>query len=101
MRGAADCPAAKAADTQRRSLTSRARQRWDNVPRPSHARKDAAAAETFKSELAAELRKLDIETGRRVRIWVADEMRYGLQPVTRRVWSLRGDTGARAGGATL
>lgn len=60
------------------------------VPRPSHARKDAAAAETFKSELAAELRKLDIETGRRVRIWVADEMRYGLQPVTRRVWSLRG-----------
>src|SRR5689334_12926513 len=25
-----------------------------------------------------------------VRRWVADEMRYGLQPVTRRVWSLRG-----------
>ncbi|MEI8342634.1 MAG: IS630 family transposase [Verrucomicrobiota bacterium] len=60
------------------------------VPRPSHARKDAAAAETFKSELAAKLRELGIEMGRRVRIWVADEMRYGLQPVTRRVWSLRG-----------
>jgi transposase len=25
-----------------------------------------------------------------VRLWVADEMRYGLLPVTRRVWSLRG-----------
>ena len=60
------------------------------VPRPSHAKKDAAAAETFKSKLAAELHKLEIETDRRVRIWVADEMRYGLQPVTRRVWSLRG-----------
>lgn len=60
------------------------------VPRPTHTRKDTKAAETFKSELAAELHNLDIETGRRVRIWVADEMRYGLQPVTRRVWSLRG-----------
>ncbi len=60
------------------------------VPRPSHTRKDAAAAETFKSELAAKLHGLDIEAGRRVRIWVADEMGYGLQPITRRVWSLRG-----------
>jgi transposase len=60
------------------------------VPRPSHASKDAAAVETFKSELAAKLRALDMELGRRVRIWVADEMRYGLQPVTRRVWSLPG-----------
>jgi transposase len=48
------------------------------------------AAETFKSELAAKLQDLDIEKDRTVRIWVADEMRYGLQPVTRRVWSLRG-----------
>ena len=60
------------------------------VPRPSHAKKDAAAAETFKSELASKLQELSIEADRRVRIWVADEMRYGLQPVTRRVWSLRG-----------
>lgn len=60
------------------------------VPRPSHAKKDAAAAETFKSELAAKLRDLDIQKSGAVRIWVADEMRYGLQPVTRRVWSLRG-----------
>lgn len=25
-----------------------------------------------------------------MRLWVVDEMRYGLQPVTRRVWTLRG-----------
>ena len=65
------------------------------VPRPSHARKDAAAAETFKSELAAKLRELDIEMDRRVRIWVADEMRYGLQPVIRRVWALKGTRGVK------
>ncbi len=45
------------------------------VPRPSHAKKDAAAAETLKSELASKLHGIDIETGRKVRIWVADEMR--------------------------
>jgi transposase len=60
------------------------------VPRPSHTKKDAVAAETFKSELAANLRELNIEKERPVRVWVADEMRYGLLPVTRRVWSLRG-----------
>ena len=36
------------------------------------------------------LRGLDLPPHRPVRLWVADEMRYGLQPVTRRVWSLRG-----------
>ena len=41
------------------------------VPRPSHARKDAAAAETFKSELAAKLRELDIEQGRIARLIVS------------------------------
>ena len=61
------------------------------VPRPSHAKKNAGAAETFKSELAAKLDALGIERGRPVRIWMADEMRHGLQPVTRRVWALRGE----------
>lgn len=60
------------------------------VPRPVHRKKDHAAAEAFKSELAEKLEALDVEKGRRVRVWVQDEMRYGLQPVTRRVWSLRG-----------
>jgi transposase len=61
------------------------------VPRPSHEKKNAEAAETFKAELAAKLEALDIEPGKPVRIWVVDEMRYGLQPVTRRVWALRGE----------
>jgi transposase len=33
---------------------------------------------------------LDLPADRPVRLWVADEMRYGLLPITRRVWSLRG-----------
>ena len=33
---------------------------------------------------------LDLPPDRPGRLWVADEMRYGLLPVTRRVWSLRG-----------
>jgi hypothetical protein len=33
---------------------------------------------------------LELPPDRPVRLWVADEMRYGLLPVTRRVWSLRG-----------
>lgn len=61
------------------------------VPRPSHEKKNAAAAETFKRELAAKLESIGIEEGRPVRIWVVDEMRYGLQPVMRRVWALRGE----------
>ena len=36
------------------------------------------------------LAALELPTDRPVRLWVADEMRYGLLPVTRRVWSLRG-----------
>ena len=60
------------------------------VPRPSHTRKDEEKVRTFREELAAKLTELQIEKGRSVRLWVIDEMRYGLQPVTRRVWSLRG-----------
>jgi transposase len=60
------------------------------VPRPTHEKKDAQAAETFKNELAKKLDELKVEPAMPVRVWVADEMRYGLQPVTRRVWTLRG-----------
>ena len=60
------------------------------VPRPVHRKKDQAAAEAFKTKLAQKLEDLRIPKGKRVRVWVQDEMRYGLQPVTRRVWSLEG-----------
>ena len=60
------------------------------VPRKTHARKDAAASAAFQQTLCAQLRNLNVAGGRRVRVWVADEHRYGLIPVVRRCWTLRG-----------
>ena len=60
------------------------------VPRRTHAKKDAAQGEAFKVELAARLQALPLEAGRPVRVWVADEHRYGLISVLRRCWGLRG-----------
>jgi transposase len=60
------------------------------VPRKSHVKKDAAKAQAFKANLATELSALGVPAGRPVRLWVADEHRYGLIAVVRRVWSLRG-----------
>ena len=56
------------------------------VPRPSHVRKNPAAAEAFKENLLDKLRALGIAKGRAVRVWVMDEMRYGLHSFTRKVW---------------
>jgi transposase len=60
------------------------------VPRPSHQKKDVWASLAFREALAVHLVALELPHDRPVRLWVADEMRYGLLPVTRRVWSLRG-----------
>lgn len=60
------------------------------MPRPCHEKHDPAAAETFKATLAQKLAALELPARTPVRLWVAHEMRYGLQPVTRRVWALRG-----------
>jgi len=60
------------------------------VPRKTHAKKDAAQAELFKQELAARLAALPLEPQRPVRVWVADEHRFGLISVLRRCWALRG-----------
>lgn len=60
------------------------------VPRPVHLKKDPAAAEAFKRELATRLAALHLEPKRRVRVWVMDEMRCGLHTEPRRVWGLRG-----------
>jgi hypothetical protein len=60
------------------------------VPRPCHQKKDPVATEAFKTTLSRKLAALKLPAHRAVRLWVADEMRYGLQPVTRRVWALRG-----------
>ena len=60
------------------------------VPRKTHVQKDAAQAVEFQQTLSERLRSLSVAGGRRVRIWVADEHRYGLIPVVRKCWTLRG-----------
>jgi len=60
------------------------------VPRKTHTHKDAAQAEVFQQTLCAQLKSLNVAGGRPVRVWVADEHRYGLIPVVRRCWTLRG-----------
>ena len=59
-------------------------------PRKSHGKKDPKKAEAFKAELPDKLAELTAETQKPVRIWVLDEHRYGLLPVIRRVWALKG-----------
>lgn len=60
------------------------------VPRPVHRKKDAAKAEAFKRELCEQLEALEIASDKPVRVWVQDEMRFGLQSLVRRVWGLKG-----------
>lgn len=60
------------------------------VPRKAHAQKNAAKAAEFQQKLCEQLKNLTGAGGKPVRIWVADEHRYGLIPVVRRCWTLRG-----------
>jgi len=60
------------------------------VPRKAHAKQDAVEAALFQQQLADKLKHLNVAGGRPVRIWVSDEHRYGLIPVIRKCWSLRG-----------
>jgi transposase len=60
------------------------------VPRPSHVKKDPAAVQEFRETLLGKLIGLNLPKDRPVRLWVQDEMRYGLHGFTRRVWGLPG-----------
>ena len=60
------------------------------VPRPTHAKKDPAKVQAFRAELCEKLHGERIALETSVHLWVSDEMRFGLQPVTRRVWARRG-----------
>jgi transposase len=60
------------------------------VPRKTHAKQDAAQAEAFKATLAEKLAVASAGAEGPVRLWVLDEHRYGLLPVIRRCWGLRG-----------
>jgi|SRR5450631_928590 transposase len=61
------------------------------VPRKTHAKKDAAKTAEFQRTLCDKLRNLNVAGGKPVRIWVADEHRYGLIPVVRKCWTLPGE----------
>ena len=58
--------------------------------RPCNPKKDEAAEASFRSTLAEKMEALEIEPDKKVRLWVYDEMRYGLLPLTRKMWCLRG-----------
>jgi transposase len=60
------------------------------VPRPSHAKQDAEKVEHFKRDLTQKLMNFNLDRRKPLRLWIYDEMRYGLAPVTRRMWGLRG-----------
>ena len=60
------------------------------VPRPSHVKNDPAATLEFRETLPAKLTALALPKARPVRLWVQDEMRYGLHGFSRRVWGLPG-----------
>ena len=59
------------------------------MPRRTHTRKDAAAAERFRQTLARQLWQLHLSKERPVRVWIIDEHRYGLIRQQRRCWGLR------------
>lgn len=61
------------------------------VPRRTHAKKDERQAQEFKETLAQKLLALGLPRGAKVRLWVADEHRYGLISVIRRCWGLKGE----------
>jgi transposase len=60
------------------------------VPRPCHVKQDPAATAAFRAELEQNLEKLELPKDRAVKIWVADEARFGLHTQSRRCWALRG-----------
>lgn len=60
------------------------------VPRPRHVKQDPAATAAFRAELEQNLENLHLPKDRAVKIWVADESRFGLHTQSRRCWTLRG-----------
>lgn len=60
------------------------------VPRPSHLKKCPQKVANFKDQLTQKLINLRLDPKRPLRLWVYDEMRYGLAPITRRMWTTKG-----------
>ena len=60
------------------------------VPRPSHLKKDENRVKEFRENLADKMKALELPKDKPVKLWVYDEMRYGLHPLLRKMWSLIG-----------
>lgn len=60
------------------------------MPRPSHSKKDPAAAGLFREELARKLEALELPGGSRIKLWMMDEARFGLHTEVRRLWARKG-----------
>ena len=60
------------------------------VPRPCHVQQDPAATAAFRAELEPRLEALHLPKDRAVKIWIADESRFGLHTQSRRCWAWRG-----------
>jgi transposase len=60
------------------------------VPRPCHVKQAPTAVAAFRAGLEQNLEKLNLPKDRAVKIWVADEARFGLHTQSRRCWALRG-----------
>lgn len=60
------------------------------VPRPCHVQQDPLATAAFRAQLEDRLEKLALPKNKPVKIWVADESRFGLHTQSRRCWALRG-----------
>jgi len=60
------------------------------VPRPAHVLQNPPASAAFRAELEQRLEQLALPKDKPVKIWVADESRFGLHTQSRRCWALRG-----------
>lgn len=60
------------------------------IPRPVHEKRDPVKAEAFKRNFFGKLMALPVTGKKPVKVWFADESRYGLLPNLRRVWTKKG-----------
>ena len=60
------------------------------VPRPVHEKRDSSKSEAFKRNFLGILKSVPLSGKKPVKLWFADESRYGLLPNLRRVWTLKG-----------
>lgn len=58
--------------------------------RPCNPEKDPVAEADFRITLADKMVALDLPKDQKVTLWVYDEMRYGLHPLTRKMWCRKG-----------